>query len=98
MASLGLPPQHSLPAPRGGKHARSPHLTEDQRFPQQRLSRKARQKTDAFDPDYVAGVSPFVEHDLHSRAANLRIRDAALGAGRRRLNPNTSRKKFLKSK
>ncbi|XP_025031283.1 RNA-binding protein NOB1 [Python bivittatus] len=90
--------RYSLPAPRGGKHASSPHLTEDQRFPQQRLSRKARQKTDAFDPDYVAGVSPFAEHDIHSRAANLQIRDAALGAGRRRLNPNTSRKKFLKNK
>ncbi|XP_063168850.1 RNA-binding protein NOB1 [Candoia aspera] len=90
--------RYSLPAPHGGKHASSPHLTEDQRFPQQRLSRKARQKTDAFDPDYVARVSPFAEHDIHSRAANLRIRDTVLGAGRRRLNPNTSRKKFLKSK
>ncbi|KAL7979665.1 hypothetical protein Chor_004823, partial [Crotalus horridus] len=90
--------RHSLPAPQGGKHASNPHLTEDQRFPQQRLSRKARQKTNAFDPDYVAGVSPFAEHDIHSRAANLQIRDAALGAGRRRLNPNMSRKKFLKNK
>lgn len=94
----GLSPQHSLPAPQGGKHASNPHLTEDQRFPQQRLSRKARQKTNAFDPDYVAGVSPFAEHDIHSRAANLQIRDATLGAGRRRLNPNMSRKKFLKNK
>uniref|UniRef100_J3SD17 RNA-binding protein NOB1 n=1 Tax=Crotalus adamanteus TaxID=8729 RepID=J3SD17_CROAD len=90
--------RHSLPAPQGGKHASNPHLTEDQRFPQQRLSRKARQKTNAFDPDYVAGVSPFAEHDIHSRAANLQIREAALGAGRRRLNPNMSRKKFLKNK
>ncbi|KAM3828611.1 RNA-binding protein NOB1 isoform 6-T6 [Vipera latastei] len=90
--------RHSLPAPQGGKHASNPRLTEDQRFPQQRLSRKARQKTNAFDPDYVAGVSPFAEHDIHSRAANLQIRDAALGAGRRRLNPNMSRKKFLKNK
>ncbi|XP_058011545.1 RNA-binding protein NOB1 [Ahaetulla prasina] len=90
--------RHSMPAPQGGKHASNPHLTEDQRFPQQRLSRKARQKTNAFDPDYVAGVSPFAEHDIHSRAANLQIRDAALGAGRRRLNPNMSRKKFVKNK
>uniref|UniRef100_A0A8C6XWD7 RNA-binding protein NOB1 n=1 Tax=Naja naja TaxID=35670 RepID=A0A8C6XWD7_NAJNA len=89
--------RHSLPAPQGGKHASNPHLTEDQRFPQQRLSRKARQKTNAFDPDYVAGVSPFAEHDIHSRAANLQIRDAVLGAGRRRLNPNMSRKKCLKN-
>ncbi|XP_070617814.1 RNA-binding protein NOB1 [Erythrolamprus reginae] len=90
--------RHSLPAPQGGKHARNPHLTEDQRFPQQRLSRKARQKTNAFDPDYLAGLSPFAEHDIHSRAASLQIRDGALGAGRRRLNPNMSRKKFVKNK
>ncbi|XP_009071879.1 PREDICTED: RNA-binding protein NOB1, partial [Acanthisitta chloris] len=68
----------------------------DQRFPQQRLSRKARQKTNVFDPDYLAGLSPFAEHDVHSRAANLQIRDAALGAGRRRLNPNAATKKFVK--
>lgn len=69
---------------------------EDQRFPQQRLSRKARQKTNVFDPDYIAGVSPFAENDVYSRAANLQIRDAALGAGRRRLNPNAVTKKFVK--
>lgn len=69
---------------------------EDQPFPQQRLSRKARQKTDVFNPDYVAGVSPFAENDIYSRAANLHIRDAALGAGRRRLNPNAVTKKFVK--
>ncbi|XP_044283950.1 RNA-binding protein NOB1 isoform X3 [Varanus komodoensis] len=90
--------RHPLPAPQGGKHANNPHLTEDQRFPQQRLSRKARQKTDVFHPDYVAGLSPFVENDIYSRAANLRIRDAALGAGRRRLNPNTATKKFVKKR
>ncbi|NXG16035.1 NOB1 protein, partial [Grallaria varia] len=86
--------RYPLPAPQGGKHANNPHLVEDQRFPQQRLSRKARQKTNVFDPDYVAGVSPFAEHDVHSRAANLHIRDTALGAGRRRLNPNAVARKF----
>ncbi|NXF12253.1 NOB1 protein, partial [Smithornis capensis] len=88
--------RYPLPAPQGGKHANNPHLVEDQRFPQQRLSRKARQKTNVFDPDYLAGLSPFAEHDVHSRAANLHIRDAALGAGRRRLNPNAVTKKFVK--
>uniref|UniRef100_A0A8C4U636 RNA-binding protein NOB1 n=1 Tax=Falco tinnunculus TaxID=100819 RepID=A0A8C4U636_FALTI len=88
--------RYPLPAPRGGKHANNPHLVEDQPFPQQRLSRKARQKTNVFDPDYIAGVSPFVENDVYSRAANLQIRDAALGAGRRRLNPNAVTKKFVK--
>ncbi|XP_054856109.1 RNA-binding protein NOB1 isoform X2 [Eublepharis macularius] len=90
--------RHSLPVPRGGKHASNPHLVEDQRFPQQRLSRKARKKTNVFDPDYLAGVSPFVENDIYSRAANLQIRDVALGAGRRRMNPNTSMKKFVKKR
>lgn len=95
---LCLSSQHSLPAPQGGKHASNPHLTEDQRFPQQRLSRKARQKTNVFDPDYTAGTSPFAENDIYSRAANLQIRDAALGAGRRRLNPNAANKKYGKKR
>ncbi|XP_074864576.1 RNA-binding protein NOB1 isoform X2 [Carettochelys insculpta] len=90
--------RYSLPAPQGGKHARNPYLAEDQRFPQQRLSRKARQKTNVFDPDYIAGVSPFAENDIYSRAANLQIRDAALGAGRRRMNPNATTKKFMRKK
>ncbi|NXF34841.1 NOB1 protein, partial [Nyctibius bracteatus] len=88
--------RYPLPAPKGGKHANNPHLVEDQPFPQQRLSRKARQKTNVFDPDYIAGVSPFAENDIYSRAANLQIRDAALGGGRRRLNPNAVTKKFVK--
>ncbi|NXN34765.1 NOB1 protein, partial [Rhinoptilus africanus] len=88
--------RYPLPAPKGGKHANNPHLVEDQPFPQQRLSRKARQKTNVFDPDYIAGISPFAENDIYSRAANLQIRDAALGAGRRRLNPNAVTKKFVK--
>ncbi|XP_057240965.1 RNA-binding protein NOB1, partial [Malurus melanocephalus] len=88
--------RYPLPAPQGGKHANNPHLVEDQRFPQQRLSRKARQKTNVFDPDYLAGASPFAENDVHSRAAHLQLRDAALGAGRRRLNPNAVSKKFVK--
>ncbi|KAM7146532.1 RNA-binding protein NOB1 isoform 2-T2 [Macrochelys suwanniensis] len=90
--------RYSLPAPQGGKHASNPHLAEDQHFPQQRLSRKARQKTNVFDPDYIAGVSPFAENDIYSRAANLQIRDAALGAGRRRINPNAATKKFVRKR
>ncbi|KAK5614116.1 Nin1 binding protein [Crenichthys baileyi] len=88
--------QHSLPLPQGGKHCNNPHLVEDQRFPQQRLSRKARQKTNVFDPDYLAGVSPFCENDIYSRAANLQIRDGQCGGGRRRANPNAVRRKFVK--
>uniref|UniRef100_A0A1A8DKU1 RNA-binding protein NOB1 n=1 Tax=Nothobranchius kadleci TaxID=1051664 RepID=A0A1A8DKU1_NOTKA len=88
--------RHSLPLPHGGKHANNPHLVEDQRFPQQRLSRKARQKTDVLDPDYVAGSSPFCQNDVYSRAANLHIRDEQCGGGRRRTNPNATRRKFKK--
>ncbi|XP_073440453.1 RNA-binding protein NOB1 [Dendrobates tinctorius] len=85
--------RHSLPAPQGGKHASNPQLVGDQNFPQQRLSNKARSKTDVFNPDYIAGASPFVENDIYSRAANLNIRDGAIGAGRKRVNPNAPRKK-----
>ncbi|XP_023369864.1 RNA-binding protein NOB1 [Otolemur garnettii] len=90
--------RYSLPTPKGGKYAINPHLTEDQRFPQLRLSRKARQKTNVFAPDYTAGVSPFAENDISSRSATLQVRDSTLGAGRRRLNPNASRKKFVKKR
>ncbi|XP_078101260.1 RNA-binding protein NOB1 isoform X1 [Sander vitreus] len=90
--------RHSLPLPRGGKHSNNPQLVEDQSFPQQRLSRKARQKTDVFDPDYVAGGSPFCQNDIYSRAANLQIRDGQSGGGRRRTNPNATHKKFVKKK
>ncbi|CAL1604673.1 unnamed protein product [Knipowitschia caucasica] len=90
--------RYSLPQPQGGKHGDNPHLVEDQRFPQQRLSRKARQKTDVFAPDYVAGSSPFSQNDIYSRAANLQLRDGQSGAGRRRANPNAACKKFVKKK
>ncbi|CAF89575.1 unnamed protein product, partial [Tetraodon nigroviridis] len=92
--SRGL--RHSLPLPQGGKHSNNPHLVEDQRFPQQRLSRKARQKTDVFSPDYLAGASPFCQNDVYSRAANLQIRDGQCGRGRRRANPNAARRKFVR--
>ncbi|KAF3832167.1 hypothetical protein F7725_025832 [Dissostichus mawsoni] len=81
---------------RGGKHGNNPQLVEDQRFPQQRLSRKARQKTNVFDPDFVTGASPFSQNDIYSRAANLQIRDGQGGGGRRRANPNAAHKKFVK--
>ncbi|KAJ8343379.1 hypothetical protein SKAU_G00307080 [Synaphobranchus kaupii] len=90
--------RYSLPTPQGGKHANNPQLVEDQKFPQQRLSRKARQKTDVLNPDYVAGGSPFAENDIYSRAAGLQLRDAQAGGGRRRTNPNAARKKFVKKK
>lgn len=71
---------------------------EDQPCPQQRLSQKARQTNDVFNPDYLAKGSPFCENDIYSRAANLQIRDGRGGGGRRRANPNAARKKFVKKK
>nr|XP_055029618.1 RNA-binding protein NOB1 [Misgurnus anguillicaudatus] len=88
--------RYSLPLPQGGKHASNPLLVEDQRFPQQRVSKKARQKTNVFDPDYLAGSSPFSEHDIYSRSAGLHLRDGQAGGGKKRANPNAARKKFVK--
>jgi hypothetical protein len=48
--------KYSLPAPQGGKHALNPILCADQPLPQQRLSKSARAKTNALDPDYIAGT------------------------------------------
>ncbi|XP_008336101.2 RNA-binding protein NOB1-like, partial [Cynoglossus semilaevis] len=90
--------RYSLPQPQGGKHANNPQLVEDQPCPQQRLSQKARQTNDVFNPDYLAKGSPFCENDIYSRAANLQIRDGRGGGGRRRANPNAARKKFVKKK
>ncbi|XP_051580905.1 RNA-binding protein NOB1-like [Myxocyprinus asiaticus] len=86
--------RYSIPLPQGGKHSSNPHLVQDQRFPQQRVSKKAHQRTDVFDPDYLAGSSPFSEHDIYSRSASLHLKDTQTGGGRRRTNPNAARKKI----
>ncbi|XP_056267925.1 RNA-binding protein NOB1 isoform X2 [Pseudoliparis swirei] len=90
--------RHPLPLPQGGKHSSNPLLVEDQRAPQQRQSRKARQQTDVLDPDSAVGGSPFCQNDVDSRAANLQIRDGRGGGGRRRSNPNATHKKSAKNK
>ncbi|XP_053696580.1 RNA-binding protein NOB1 [Sabethes cyaneus] len=56
----------------GGKHSANPLLFEDQPLPQQRISSKARAKTNALGDDYTAGYSPFVMRDVDSRSAVLR--------------------------
>uniref|UniRef100_A0A182VX29 RNA-binding protein NOB1 n=1 Tax=Anopheles minimus TaxID=112268 RepID=A0A182VX29_9DIPT len=56
----------------GGKYATNPLLFEDQPLPQQRISGKARSKTNALGDDYTAGYSPFVMRDVDSRSAVLR--------------------------
>lgn len=63
--------KYSLPAPKGGKHAWNPRLTEDQREPQQRLSKKSMQRNNPMGEDYLAGNSPFVTRDVTSKAAML---------------------------
>lgn len=56
----------------GGKHATNPLLFEDQPLPQQRISAKAKAKTNALGDDYTAGYSPFVMRDVDSRSAVMR--------------------------
>ncbi|KAL5021881.1 hypothetical protein ScPMuIL_001036 [Solemya velum] len=83
--------KYSMPLPKGGKHANNPIITEDQPCPQQRLSRKARQKIDALDPDYVTGISPFSMNDINSRAANLGVHCNTRDRWNKR-NPNEVKK------
>ncbi|XP_055638277.1 RNA-binding protein NOB1 [Toxorhynchites rutilus septentrionalis] len=56
----------------GGKHSTNPILFEDQPLPMQRISAKAKAKTNALGDDYTAGYSPFVMRDVDSRSAVLR--------------------------
>ncbi|KAI5704033.1 hypothetical protein M8J76_004075 [Diaphorina citri] len=65
----------SLPTFKGGKHANNPIVAEDQPVPDQRPTRLGRTKTNALDPDYIAGMSPFAVHDINSKSAMLGIRN-----------------------
>lgn len=78
----------SLPRFKGGKHANNPIMCEDQRVPQQRPSRMALTKTNPLDPDYIAGMSPFVMRDVNSRAAILGVQPGAEIKYWMRKNPN----------
>ena len=42
--------------PKGGKYANNPILVEDQREAQQRATKLGRTRTNALDPDYIAGT------------------------------------------
>ena len=88
--------QHSLPTPKGGKYAMNPKLSEDQRYPQQRTSNKAKMKVDVFDANFTALVSPFALNDVNSRSAMLGYsaqRRHGPGQHRRR-NPNENNKHY----
>lgn len=84
-----------LPMFRGGKHSNNPILSEDQRVPHQRVSRLASKKTNALDPDYIAGVSPFIMRDVCSKSAMLGIPNKTLKSWERK-NPNAVVKKRRK--
>ncbi|XP_047996286.1 RNA-binding protein NOB1 [Leguminivora glycinivorella] len=64
----------SLPTPRGGQHFQYPILTEDQHIHKRFATKMARNKTNALDPDYTAGFSPFVMKDVNSKSAVLGVR------------------------
>lgn len=64
----------SLPTPRGGQHFQYPILTEDQHLQKRFVTKLARRKTNAMDPDYTAGFSPFAMKDVNSKSAVLGVR------------------------
>jgi len=88
----------SLPAPKGGKHAFNPRLTEDQPEAQQRLSKKAIQKSNPMDPDFIAGTSPFSTNDVTSKSAMLGLKGPGVGQAMAsgvywaKKNPNSANK------
>uniref|UniRef100_A0A1B6DT19 RNA-binding protein NOB1 n=2 Tax=Clastoptera arizonana TaxID=38151 RepID=A0A1B6DT19_9HEMI len=89
----------SLPTPKGGKHANNPILIDKQPMPDQRPTRLAKTKNNPLDPDYIAGFSPFVMHDVNSKSAMLGIRgnNKEIKHWMRR-NPNEVQKRRHKKK
>uniref|UniRef100_A0A224XNY1 RNA-binding protein NOB1 n=1 Tax=Panstrongylus lignarius TaxID=156445 RepID=A0A224XNY1_9HEMI len=77
-----------LPRPKGGKHAVNPILCEDQRVPQQRLSKLALTKNNPMHPDYIAGISPFVMRDVSSKSAVIHANNKSDVKYWMRKNPN----------
>ncbi|XP_060069400.1 RNA-binding protein NOB1-like [Ylistrum balloti] len=88
----------SLPLPKGGKHAVNPILAEDTPVPQQRATRKSKQKLDALNPDFITGGSPFSVNDITSRASQLGIRQGRSSNAFNKRNPNAVRKNYGKRK
>ncbi|PIO65516.1 Nin one binding Zn-ribbon like protein [Teladorsagia circumcincta] len=73
--------KHSLPAPKGGKHAVVEKLFEDQPIPQNRM---AKVRSDPLED------GPFSVHDVTSRSAMLGVRTMN-NKHRQRRNPNEAR-------
>jgi len=90
--------KYSIPAPKGGKHAWNPKLTEDQPEPQQRLSKRAMKKNNPMGEDYIAGNSPFITKDVTSKSAMLGLGGGSKGNAQAsgfywtQRNPNAVRK------
>lgn len=85
--------QFSLPMPKGGKHSQNHFTAEDMPMPQQRSTKKSKQKLDVLSMDYVEGMSPFSATDITSRAAQLGIRQGQRSnGGFNRRNPNEGKK------
>jgi len=84
---------HSLPTPKGGKHAYNPILVEDQNVPHNRVSKKALQRTDVWGDDYDTMASPFSLNEVNSRAFKVGYKGARKNRG---TNPNAVGKKFVK--
>jgi RNA-binding protein NOB1 len=87
--------------PQGGKHANNPVLFEDQPMPQQRMPRKAQQKVNVLDPDFLEGSSPFAINDVTSRAAQIGLsgkHDFRRQAYWNKRNPNEPKKHYGKKK
>ncbi|KAK3873034.1 hypothetical protein Pcinc_021931 [Petrolisthes cinctipes] len=61
----------SLPAPKGGKHARNPLLVADQREALQLSTKMSNKKVNPLHPDYDPNSMPFAVRDVYSRAAQL---------------------------
>lgn len=64
----------SLPTPKGGQHFQYPILSEDQHIHKRFATKMGRSKTNALDPDYLAGLSPFSMRDVNSKSAVLGVR------------------------
>lgn len=64
----------SLPTPKGGQHFQYPILSEDQHIHKRFATKMGRSKTNALDPDYIAGLSPFSMRDVNSKSAVLGVR------------------------
>jgi RNA-binding protein NOB1 len=62
---------YNLPAPKGGKYAKNPVLTDMQPMPQQKMSRKAMMRENPSAADFEAWGNPFSVNDVESKSFRL---------------------------